>query len=213
MPELVRLEYPLLLRRHALPPKTFQSVIDFSHRDAKLKSNVARPGLTAIPNDLKDLSQLRRALHCLEQRIHFPPGLCLRFLRQYHLQRVRRLDAAKGSPSKQGQGLFDGEETARRLGVESWVISRWAAQGLLSPAVRYGYEAYFAREEIERFLADYVSSKEAAEVLGLGVRELEAGDWSWGLEAASGIGMDRRAVYLLHRGDVERVRSEFIASS
>jgi len=93
------------------------------------------------------------------------------------------------------------------------VIFRWTAQGLLSPAVRYGYEAYFARKEIERFLADYVSSKEAAEVLGLGVRELEVWDWSWGLQAVSGIGMDRRAVYLFHRGDVERVRSEFIASS
>jgi len=108
--------------------------------------------------------------------------------------------------SGHGLGLLNDEEAAHRLGVESWTLSRWVGKGLLSPTVRYAYEAYFDPEEIARFLADHVPCKEAAEMLGLEVKELEAWYWNWGLEAASGIGMDGRAVYLFHREDVERLR-------
>jgi DNA-binding transcriptional MerR regulator len=113
----------------------------------------------------------------------------------------------------QGVRLLDGEEAAHRLGVESWTLSRWVGKGLLSPTVRYAYEAYFDPEEIDRFLADHIPSKEAAEMLGLGVKEMEMWHWHWGLRAAKGTGMDKRDVYFFPREDVERLRSEFLAAS
>ena len=109
--------------------------------------------------------------------------------------------------------LLDGEETARRLGVQSWVISRWIANDWLSPKIRYGYETYFAFEEIDRFLANHMSSQEAAEMLGLEVKEIEQWPWIWGLEVAKGLGVDRQNVCFFSRENVEQVRAELLASS
>ena len=103
-------------------------------------------------------------------------------------------------------GLLDGEEVAHRLGVGSRTLSGWIDDGLLSPTVRYAYEAYFDSKEIDSFLTDHISSKDAAEMMGVGAEELEVWYWEWGLEAVKGTGMDGRALCLFRREDVERLK-------
>jgi len=112
-----------------------------------------------------------------------------------------------------GLGLLDGEQVAHRLGVGSWTLSGWVAAGLLSPTVRYAYETYFDSEEIDSFLADHISSQDAAEMLDVEAEGLEVWYWEWGLEAVKGTGMDGRALCLFRRADVERLQAEFLASS
>ena len=84
---------------------------------------------------------------------------------------------------------------------------------MFSPVVRYAYEEYFDPDEIDSFLADHVSSKEAAVMLGVEVEELEAWYWEWGLEAVTGTGVDGHALYLFRREDVKRLKSERFASN
>jgi hypothetical protein len=104
-----------------------------------------------------------------------------------------------------GKGLLNTEKAAHRLGVESWTFFRWVSAGLIPVAVRYAYAKYFDPDDVDSFLADHVSSKEAAEMLGVEVTRLEARYWEWGLEAVTGIGMDGCAIYLFRRKDVERL--------
>jgi hypothetical protein len=111
-----------------------------------------------------------------------------------------------------GKELLNSEKVAHRLGVESWTFFRWVIAGLFSPVVRYAYEEYFDPDEIEGFLAEHISSKEAAGALGVEVAELEGWFWEWGLEAVTGTGVDGLAIYLFRREDVKRLKSERAAS-
>jgi hypothetical protein len=47
--------------------------------------------------------------------------------------------------------------------------------------VRYAYLQYLDPDEIDGCLANYVSSQEAAEMLGVEVREMEGWFQEWGL--------------------------------
>jgi hypothetical protein len=71
--------------------------------------------------------------------------------------------------------------------------------------VTYAHDAYFDPDEIDGFLADHITSQEAAEMLEADVVELEGWYFEWGLEAVKGVDLDGRTLCLFHRKDMKRV--------
>jgi len=115
-----------------------------------------------------------------------------------------QIDALLEKPGR-SKGLLHSEFAARRLGVEHDAFFRWVIAGLFSPVVEYAYEAYFDPDDIDRFLADHITSQEAAEMLKADVVELEGWYFEWGLEAVKELGIDGRTLCLFRREEVERV--------
>jgi hypothetical protein len=104
-----------------------------------------------------------------------------------------------------GKGLLRSEHAACRLGVEWSTFFHWTRTGLFSSVVTYAHDAYFDPDEIDGFLADHITSQEAAEMLEADVVELEGWYFEWGLEAVKGVDLDGRTLCLFHRKDMKRV--------
>lgn len=115
-----------------------------------------------------------------------------------------QIEALLEKPDR-GKGLLRSEKAAHRLGVDGSSLLRWMSAGLVSPVIEYAYETFFDPDDIERFLADHITSKETAAMLEVDVVELEGWYWEWGLKAVQGIGLDGRALFLFRREKVERV--------
>jgi len=104
-----------------------------------------------------------------------------------------------------GRGLFGCEKAADRLGVKFLSLLNWMSAGLFSPKLYYACLPFFDPDDIDDFLAAYISSQAAAELLDVDVVELEElHDEKWGLAAVRGIRVDGQALCLFRREDVER---------
>jgi hypothetical protein len=106
-----------------------------------------------------------------------------------------------------GKGLLSSEHAAYRLGVEWPTFFRWARTGLFSSVVTYAYDAYFDPDDIDAFLADHITSQEAAKMLEADVAELEGWYFEWGLEAVKGVDLNGQTLCLFRRKDVKRVKA------
>src|SRR6266851_1404238 len=60
------------------------------------------------------------------------------------------------------------EELTRLLKVKDATLTRWVRKGLISPTTVVGSAQYFSRETVENFIEDYITTVEAAEILGVG---------------------------------------------
>src|SRR5260370_3418464 len=60
------------------------------------------------------------------------------------------------------------EDVTKLLKVKDITLARWVKFGLISPAAVYGSAQYFDRETIDAFIADHITTEEAANLLGVG---------------------------------------------
>jgi hypothetical protein len=118
--------------------------------------------------------------------------------------------------SKREQKWLNRTDTAKVLGVASAVLSRWIAQGLLTPTFApFGCAGQrwrrFPESAIQEFQETYAFTCQAAEILGIGILTLR--DWmSQGVLTPVTIGETCRChSHLFRRADLEqmhRVRKE-----
>jgi len=113
-----------------------------------------------------------------------------------------------------GRSLLDSEEAAQRLGVAPWTVFDWTATGYISAVLSYDFDKYFDPDELDEFMADYITSCEAIKIWGVEVEEVKTWCWDsdWGIKSVKGTSIDGRPLHLFRRGDVERLRTEFSAS-
>lgn len=113
-----------------------------------------------------------------------------------------------------GRRLIDSEEAAQRLGIESGTLFNWTATGYISAALSYDFDKYFDPDELDEFMADCITSHEAAKIWGVEVKEVETWCWDsdWGIKSIKGTSIDGRPLHLFRRGDVERLQAKFSAS-
>ncbi len=69
---------------------------------------------------------------------------------------------------KTGNGWIGREETVKHLGVKDTTLTRWVKYGLITPVALYAHVQYFDQKVIEAFIAEHVTSEEAAKILGVG---------------------------------------------
>ncbi len=65
-------------------------------------------------------------------------------------------------------GWVSREDVTKLLKIKDITLARWVKFGLISPAAVYGSAQYFDRETIEAFIADHITTEEAANLLGVG---------------------------------------------
>lgn len=68
---------------------------------------------------------------------------------------------------KAENGWVERRQAAKMLGVRDSTLAKWIGTGLLAPIATHAYIQYFDRGEVEKFVADYVTSGEAAKLLGI----------------------------------------------
>jgi excisionase family DNA binding protein len=69
---------------------------------------------------------------------------------------------------KMENGWVSREDVTKLLKVKDITLARWVKFGLISPAAVYGSAQYFDWETIEAFIADHITTEEAANLLGVG---------------------------------------------
>ncbi len=69
---------------------------------------------------------------------------------------------------KAGNGWIGREETVKHLGVKDTTLTRWVKYGLIIPVALYAHVQYFDQKAIVAFIAEHVTSEEAAGILGVG---------------------------------------------
>ncbi|MHB8598513.1 MAG: helix-turn-helix domain-containing protein [Ktedonobacteraceae bacterium] len=102
------------------------------------------------------------------------------------------------------------EEARRLLGVKDGTLARWVKGGLLIPCATYAHVQYFHTSTIRQFTADYISSDEAAQILGIG--KLAVQKWArtgrLAVVLVSGPKVDGSHAYLFDKGKLIQWRNE-----
>ena len=102
------------------------------------------------------------------------------------------------------------EEARRLLCVKDGTLARWVKGGLLTPCATYAHVQYFHTSTIRQFTADYISSDEAAQILGIG--KLTVQKWArigrLAISCVSGPEIDGSHAYLFNKEKLLRWRSE-----
>lgn len=119
-----------------------------------------------------------------------------------HAELVRYLPYAKSEVV----GHISFSETARQLHTSYPVLRHLVALELIVAVEDYTGRLWFARDEISRFVYDYVPTAKAAEILGIKVIDVKR--WSkWGrLHPITGPMVDGFARYLFRRDEIEQFR-------
>ena len=60
------------------------------------------------------------------------------------------------------------EELVQLLQIKDCTLARWVHTGLIPTAITFGNAQYFDREMVKRFVADHITTEEAAEILEIG---------------------------------------------
>ncbi len=97
------------------------------------------------------------------------------------------------------RGWLSRQEVIARLEVKDGTLAKWVKTGLLATAAIYVNAQYFEKDAVEKFVAEYVKSKEAANTLGIGVLAVQKWARQGRLQAVSGPGIDEHHEYLFSK--------------
>jgi excisionase family DNA binding protein len=65
-------------------------------------------------------------------------------------------------------GWLSREEVTKLLKIKDITLARWVKFGLFTPIIVNGNAQYYDRDKIEEFIANHITTEEAAELLGVG---------------------------------------------
>jgi hypothetical protein len=111
---------------------------------------------------------------------------------------------------KSENGWISRKDVTKLLRVKDVTLTRWVKFGLISPAVICGSVQYFDREIVEEFIADHITTEEAAKILGVGKLTLQKWTRQERLSSAciSGPYIDGYHSYIFHKGKLVQWRRE-----
>lgn len=100
------------------------------------------------------------------------------------------------------------KEVTQRLKVKDGTLARWVKVGLIFPVQTFGNIQYFNGELVEKFIAEYITSEEAAKLLG--INKLTIQKWArigrLDMVCVSGPNIDGHHSYLFDRTKLIRWR-------
>ncbi len=109
---------------------------------------------------------------------------------------------------KSENGWIEREGVTKRLKVKDVTLAKWVKAELLCPIATRASAQYFDINEVERFLAIYVTSQEAATLLGVGELTIQTWVRQGRLQAVSGPGVDECHAYLFDKEALLKWRDE-----
>ena len=68
---------------------------------------------------------------------------------------------------KREKGWMSRKEVTRYLKIKDVTLAKWVRASFLVPVAVYTNTQYFDRSEVEKFMVDYITSEEAAQLLGI----------------------------------------------
>lgn len=104
--------------------------------------------------------------------------------------------------------LIDGLDVAERMRVNTKIMGKWIALGLITPHFRSGHGYHFKREDAEKFEATFVARHEAAVIAQVLPETIQAWTWSGLLTPVPGTDSDEGKGVLYKRKDIERFVAE-----
>jgi TniQ len=111
---------------------------------------------------------------------------------------------------KSENGWISREEARKLLGVKDGILARWVKGGLITPCTTFAHVQYFNVSTICQFTANYISSDEAAQILGIGTLAVQKWARTGRLVSScvSGPEIDGSHTYLFDKGKLQRWRYE-----
>jgi excisionase family DNA binding protein len=100
---------------------------------------------------------------------------------------------------KAENGWIEREQARKMLDISNTTLAIWISSGLLAPAATHANVQYFDRSEVERFVVDYITSDEAAKLLGIKRQTVRKWVHQGRLEAVSGPEIDDCHTYRFER--------------
>ena len=91
------------------------------------------------------------------------------------------------------------KEVTKYLKIKDVTLAKWVRASFLVPVAVFTNTQYFDRLEVEKFMADYITSEEAAQLLGIGKLTVQKWARQGRLQASSGPGIDECHEYLFNR--------------
>jgi DNA-binding transcriptional MerR regulator len=107
------------------------------------------------------------------------------------------------------------EELSKLLKVKDTTLTRWVKVRLISPIAIYGNVQYFNQEAVKQFIADHITTEEAAKLLGVGKLTIQ----KWARQGrffqvcVSGPNIDGHHGYLFNRGKIIEWRNRHLTIS
>lgn len=105
------------------------------------------------------------------------------------------------------RGWLSRKDVTRRLNIKDGTLAKWVRAGLLIPAAIIVNAQYFDENTIEKFIAEHITSEEAARLLGIGVLAVQKWVRQGRLQAISGPGIDECHDYRFNRENLLQWRS------
>ncbi len=113
---------------------------------------------------------------------------------------------------KAEQGWISREEVTKRLKIKDGTLAKWVRAGLLVPVAVYTNAQYFDKNMVDKFIANHITSEEAAKLLGIGTLAVQRWVRQGRLEAVSGPRIDERHEYLFNKESLLQWRNGRLSS-
>lgn len=106
------------------------------------------------------------------------------------------------------RGWLGRKDLMRLLEVKNTTITRWIKAGLITPVAVKGSVLYFTQKCVDTFLADYITSKQAAKLLKVTTLTIQRWAREGRLKAVCGPDIDRSRAYRFDKAALRQWREE-----
>ena len=99
-------------------------------------------------------------------------------------------------------------EFANKIGVKPNIVSRWINSGLIESSKNIGRTIYFTYEELTKFEANNLTTKDASDILGVGALTVQKWARTGRLTPVSGTDVDGCHEYRFTRVEIEKLKAD-----